>query len=315
MQLASEPLDHKMPCKMDKVMSKIQLDKHLDEAAAKKIWDEFDKDSSGSLDAKEVGNFIAKFCEVQGIEASDVGDISACFMKAFDVDKNGSLSFAELTGKTALEFKAVEHKADADKRVPYKTYANDASFGKDFPGLDSVTWCTENKDWTAQPKAGRPLVLLVWGKYAKPCYRYMPKYSALHACFRHHVDFVGMSIDPDKSYVEAWQKKYLAPWPCTFALCHDEKLAVKAKLESLSQTTMACPTLFLVDSKGKIVWRQDHSQIGATAPDWMDQVERQLGLLLQGQPLETNGPDPEEEEDDEEDEEDGDDGETDLGLF
>ena len=315
MQLSSAPHDHKMPSIMDGVMSRIQLDKHMDATEAKKIWDEFDKDASGSIDAKEARNFIGKFCEVQGIEASEVQGITDGFMTAFDVDKNGSLSFAELTGTTAMKFTAKACVPDEGKRNNYKTYADHKALGKDFPALDTLTWCTEDSGFTAKPKAGRPMVFLAWGKYAKPCYRYMPKYSALHACFRHHVDFVGMSMDPDASYVEAWQKKYLKVWPCTFALAFDEKAAVKTKLESLSEGNVSCPTLFLVDSKGKIVWYQDHSQIGATAPDWMDQVERQLGLLLQGEELETNGPDPEKEEEDEESEDEGGDEEVDLGLF
>lgn len=310
MGASSSTPEHKVPSKMQGIMAKIQLDKHMKLDEAKAIWDEFDTDKSGTLESKEVAKFVAKFCEVKGIEASEAAALGDAFLAAFDVDSDGSLSFDELTGKSAMKFVAQKNEPDA-KVDNYKTYDNDMSFGKAFPSLESVQWGFQGEA-PDRKNTTRPMVVLMWAKFNKGGYRFMPKYSALHACFKNHVDFVGLSIDPKQEYVEGFMKKYAPQFPTSFPIAWDVKQDVKPALESIARNTLSTPTCFIVDAAGNIVWRQDHSAIGATVADYMDQVERQLGLLLQGDALESNGPKPKGEEDDEEEEDDEDDDDGDF---
>lgn len=61
--------------------------------------------------------------------------------------------------------------------------------------------------------------------------------------------------------------------------------------------TLSPPHTYVLHN-GKVVWHQDHSELGATAPSYMGLMENQLDRLVAGKPVESVGAKAEEEEDD-----------------
>jgi thiol-disulfide isomerase/thioredoxin len=189
----------------------------------------------------------------------------------------------------------------------YVTFDEDNCVGKKAPSLKSLEFVTEET-----VTGDKPYVLLFWAQYHKPGFTKFPLYSELAKKFAGKVDFVAVSMDPSpsaaKKYLDDPAKKYNSVYPLSFPVAHDTGKKLQDAYGPLLMGPVNIPHAFLVDKSGTIVWRQDHSQVGATAPTHIEQVERQIENLVNGTPFESNGPHPypESEEEDESSEEESD---------
>lgn len=179
----------------------------------------------------------------------------------------------------------------------FMTFDDDAVHGKEFPSLANVTIVKGDA-----PKEGQIVVVLFWGQYHKPGYAFLPLYSKLQAKYGDKVCVMGISIDPavegyvDK-FIEDPGKKYSTVFPCDFTMAWDNSF--KDSMRALLNSTLDPPHSFiLVDNK--IVWHQDHSQLGAVVPTYMPIIEHQLDQLVAGKPLHKVGNRPEKEPEPEE---------------
>lgn len=175
-----------------------------------------------------------------------------------------------------------------------------------MPGMGTLQYLNETAH--SKPIAGQIKLVFVWGQYHKPGYKYVPFYTALQAKYGDKVKCVGVSVDPDAGYptkfIEDPGKKYSSVFPCDFAMAWDNGTVKKGLMTVGNFATMSPPHAFLVNASNKIVWHQDHSELGATAPSYMELMEDQVDLLLAGEALKVVGTRPVQEyEDDEEDEE------------
>lgn len=192
----------------------------------------------------------------------------------------------------------------AEEAKPFKTYDNDMCMGKEAP-VEAI--CKANFIQGKAPKKGDNIVVLLWRKSYKNGYKYMPLYSALADEFKDKpLSVVGCCLDRDKNAAAGFLKKYhngpKGNFTTTFPIC--EEWAPPNKVKPLSGRPIeagflenmmdlhpgmkeipSIPHMFLVNSSGTIVWHQDHSERGATAPDHMDEVKEQVSRLLSGKVL------------------------------
>lgn len=197
----------------------------------------------------------------------------------------------------------------------FRSYDNDICLGKKGPSTDSLVFISDKKYGKAAK--GKINVFFFWGQYHKPGYKFIPFYSVLQAKYKGKVQFTGVSMDPTVDYPQKFlddpNKKYSAVFRTEFAMAHDNGMKLKSHFAEMLPGTLSPPHSFVVDAKGTIVWHQDHSELGATAPTYMNIMEKQLDALVAGKALEKVGDRVYEE--DEEDEGDGDMDGGDFELF
>jgi len=227
--------------------------------------------------------------------------------------------------------------AKPEEAKPFKTYDNDMCIGKEAP-LEAIRKLPYIQG-TAPPE-NRLMMVLLWRKSYKNGYKFMPLYSALSEEFKDKpIDFVGVCLDRDKNAASGFLKKYTngpkGNFTTSFSICEEWAPANKvyplkgrpvekgfldnmADLHPGMKEIPSIPHAFLVNSFGTIVWHQDHSERGSTAPDNMDLMKNQLSRLLTGKTLLAVGEKIVEESDDDEsssDEEDGGEAVGDMGDF
>lgn len=174
----------------------------------------------------------------------------------------------------------------------YKTFDDDKCIGKQIPSLETCDVLQGSLG------GGDVRVYVVWGQYHKPGYKFLPMYTRLQAKYGKKVNVVGVSVDPDKGYptkfIEDPGKKYSTVFPCKFTQVWDNGAVVKkALLEVLESQTLSPPHAFVMDKNNKVVWHQDHSELGATAPCYMELMEQQIDAALAGKALTKAGNRPE----------------------
>jgi len=224
-----------------------------------------------------------------------------------------------------------------EEAKPFKTYDNDMCMGKEAP-LKAIM--DANYVQGKAPKKGDNVVVLLWRKSYKNGYKYMPLYSALADEFKGKpLSVVGCCLDRDKNAAAGFLKKYhngpKGNFTTTFSIC--EEWAPPNKVKPLSGRPIeqgflenmmdlhpgmkeipSIPHMFLINSSGTIVWHQDHSERGATAPDHMEEVKEQVSRLLGGKVLLSLGTKVEAGSSSDEDSSDGDEGDKaagDMGDF
>lgn len=187
----------------------------------------------------------------------------------------------------------------------YKTFDTDFILGKPAPSLFNLEFLdTPN----AKPEAGKVTVLFMWGQYHKPGYKYFPLYSQLAKKYGDKVSIVGVSIDPDQSYPQKFLDDPAGKYSKVFtaegiAMAWDNGTLKKEMMEKGNKKSFSPPQTFVINSKGVIVWYQDHSELGATAPCYMGLMEEQIDACVTGAELKKVGDRPIVEYDDEEGEE------------
>lgn len=166
----------------------------------------------------------------------------------------------------------------------YKTYDNDTVHGFKIPSLDTMSIVNKDAGYPL-PKVGAPMLLLFWAQYSKSGFKFMPLYSKLSQRYGERCPIVGVSVDADESssakFLEDPGKKYSSVFPTNFTVGHDKGGVLKEAFTSGLRDTLNICHAFLVDKTGTVVWHQDHSQIGATAPTFMNLMETQVKSLLE----------------------------------
>lgn len=200
----------------------------------------------------------------------------------------------------------------------YETRDNDPCLGEAAIGTDSLVYLSDAKYGKATP--GKITVFFFWAQFHKPGYKFLPMYSNLAAKKKYagKVQFVGVSTDPEESYPAKFladpAKKYSTVFTTEIAIGFDKGLKMKKHFAAALGDVLALPHTFVVDASGKIAWHQDHAELGATVPNYMHLMEKQLDLLVDGKPLLSVGD--KEYSDDEDEGDEGDEGDgMDCGDF
>ncbi len=191
----------------------------------------------------------------------------------------------------------------------YKTYDDDRLLGNDAPDLSTIEWLTDAKTYP-RPTEGQVIVLFVWAQFQKACYPKVVLYSKLAKAFP-KVCVIGLSTDPNASYAQKWlddpKKKYSTAFETSFSIAWDKGKKVKEFLTMAQRAPVAEPQAFVIKD-GKIVWFQQHAELGATAPSYMALMEDQLNLILAGKEVKKvfgNNPNADDDEDEEEEDDGG----------
>ena len=184
----------------------------------------------------------------------------------------------------------------------YRTYSDDGALGKDAPALDTLEYI---KDGPVAYSSDKPTVIVFWAKFAKGDYTTVVGVSEICDDFKEQAQFLGISVDPNvddaKSFLkkmgtampELDVKKLVAPYP----LAWDAGKAVKnAFMKTCGLNSLGASATFIVDKKGKILWREQFGQ--GYAPK-KGQLREQLRRHCGGEGMLSNGKKPVEEEDDE----------------
>jgi thiol-disulfide isomerase/thioredoxin len=169
----------------------------------------------------------------------------------------------------------------------FKTHDNDSAIGVKFPSIETLVQVNDAKTYPL-PADGEVYVALFWGKFHKPGYKFLPLYSQL---IKDHegLKVVAISIDPEISYPQAFledpKKKYSSVFTTEMNVSFDEGKTLKGALTPILRDSLMVPHAFLVDKTGTIVWHQNHSELGATAPSYMDLMEAAIVAALKGEPV------------------------------
>lgn len=233
--------------------------------------------------------------------------------------------------------KGAKVSAKAEEAQPFKSYDNDDCMGKEGP-LEAILGAKYVQG--EAPKKGNNLIVLLWRKSYKSGYKFMPLYSALSEKLKDKpIEVVGVCLDRDKNAAAGFIKKYTdgpkGNFTTSFAIA--EEWAPANKVYPLNGRPVekgfldhmvdihpgmkeipSIPHVFVMNSRGTIVWHQDHSERGAMAKDNMDLVTEQVNRLLSAKVLQSVGDKivaVSEDEEDSSDEEDGDDAVGDMGDF
>lgn len=199
------------------------------------------------------------------------------------------------SAKEEVSTKVVE----SDEYDEYKCYDDDAIMGKNAPSLQSLDYV----QGAATKYSEKPTVVLFWAKFLK-----WQVYPAMKACEALHqsgiVNVVGVATDPKRSAIERHIEKNACP--TTYALCFDESNGspggqVKNIFKKNNDGELKIPHVFLVDTKGKVVW---HQAFTAGNPYEKSNFDDQVKLFCKTGTLKMNGPAPTSEESSEEEEED-----------
>ncbi len=178
---------------------------------------------------------------------------------------------------------------EAEKVSQYRTYDNDACMGKDCPSLSSLQLVTSG---ATLPSAGDVTVVFFWGKFNATQYQLNPLYSALEAECK-GLKVLGVSVDPNladvEKFIEDPKGTCSKEFKTTFALAWDEKKQLHTKFSACLQKSFMVCHAFLINQEGKIVWHQDHSQLGATVPMWIGQMRAAVVATLAGNPVPSVG--------------------------
>lgn len=184
----------------------------------------------------------------------------------------------------------------------YVTYDDDECMGKTAPDAKSLVYVSDKK--FGQYKMGTPTVFMFWAEYSKPTYKFLTLFSTLQAKYESKVLIVGVSTDPTVEYPKrVLETEFAKAWKTDFALAHDDGKVMKEAYAAITDDTISLPHSFLVDTKGIIVWHQDHSELGATVPNYMHLLEKQIDALLKTGEVEKIGERPVVEDDGDEGEE------------
>ena len=198
--------------------------------------------------------------------------------------------------------------AEEPKKMPkevqeaYRTYSDDGSFGKVAPALDTLEWI---KGDAVAYSSEKPTVVVFWAKFAKGDYTTIVGVSDIFDDFKEQAQFIGISLDPvvddAKSFLkkigtampELDVKKCVVPYSLAFDTGKTVKEAFRTTSGLMSLTASAC---FIIDAKGKILWREQFGQ--GYAPK-KGQLREQLRRHCAGEGLLSNGKKPVVEDSDE----------------
>jgi hypothetical protein len=93
--------------------------------------------------------------------------------------------------------------------------------------------------------------------------------------------YVSAQDDPEGKYALEYKTNFCVAW--------DEKKQLMTRFGAvLTRSIMVCHS-FLIDSRGIIVWHQNHSQIGSTVPTFINVMAAAVEAVMNGQPVPSVG--------------------------
>jgi len=205
---------------------------------------------------------------------------------------------------------------DADEgkgNEKFLTYDNDfcmANGGFQAPKLDTLDFDSisdklKSKNFP-KPEDGKPYIAFMWAQYHKPGYKFIALYSKLAEKFRKDIPVVGISFDPEgpeviNKFIDDPKGKYSTVFPLEFTVAHDKGNVFKKAFADSLRAALSPPHAFLINKEGKVVWHQDHSELGATVPTYMQLMEAQVTQFLKDGTIKKVGDKAEEESEEESD--------------
>ena len=205
-------------------------------------------------------------------------------------------------------YKASNYGASRLDKNSYVVWDDDASLGKTAPSLENLVWKKGDK----YNYGDKPITVVgFWAKFAKGDYATLNSWSHLQRKYADKgVQFVGVSRDRKEGDVDKFVGRLgtfmreLGERGITlnaeFPLAFDPETQVGETFRTLSQLmSLAVGMCYVVNAEGVIQWREQFSRGGTC----LNQLEKQLDLLIAGKPVElVNGNEPEEDEADDVDE-------------
>ena len=204
-------------------------------------------------------------------------------------------------------YKAAKWSASRLDKSSYLVYDDDEALGKQAPAIDGLVYHKGEKVSYAGAKF---TVLGFWGKFAKGDYSTLNSWSHLERKYRSQgVQFLGVSRDRKEADVVKFVGRLGTfmrelgergiTLGATFPLAFDPETKVGEEFRKLSALmSLAVGMAYVIDSNGKILWREQFSRGAAPA----DQLESQLDLLVAGKDVAyVNGNEPDEDDEDDED--------------
>ena len=208
-------------------------------------------------------------------------------------------------------YKASNFGASRLDKNSYVVWDDDASFGAKAPSLENLVWKKGDK----YNYGDKPITVVgFWAKFAKGDYATLNSWSHLQRKYAEKgVQFVGVSRDRKEADVDKFVGRLgtfmreLGERGITlnaeFPLAFDPETKVGESFRTLSQLmSLAVGMCYVVNAEGVIQWREQFSRGGTC----LNQLEKQIDLLLAGKPVElVNGKEPEEDDADDVDTETG----------
>lgn len=135
-------------------------------------------------------------------------------------------------------------------------------------------------------------------RFAKGDYTTTNGLAEIYERFQRTVQFLGVSVDPNKADAEGFLKKlgqampeiYINDLKHPFPAAWDNGKVVKEAFRELTGlAALGASAVFVIDGEGKIVWRE---QFGQGYEPRKGQLAEQIRRLLTNTPLIDNGPAP-----------------------
>ncbi|RNF26943.1 uncharacterized protein Tco025E_00809 [Trypanosoma conorhini] len=178
--------------------------------------------------------------------------------------------------------------------IDVTTYCDDRALGQPAPSLAALEPLRGEK---VALERGKVYVLYFFNTFYRGADTVNEELTALSEKYGDKVVFVAISNDAAKEKTEKYLGKTIVDEntkkPLRLAPPHilfdDKKATGKAYAEVSNLTVMSCPMAFIVRADGTIAWRQQFLQTFTIS---QSNFEAQLGHVLAGEALESNGPRP-----------------------
>ena len=183
-------------------------------------------------------------------------------------------------------------------------YEDDPALGQKAPGLQDIDFCNGGP---VEIGKGKPVVITFFSKLNKGDFGALSLLSEIQEEFKDQVDFCAIGRDGEKDDVFKFPGKYHGKYfdelqspdgkpgltvYMNFPLGFDESGNFNTQLKKvMKKGTVGVGLTVLIDGEGTIVWYEQFVR----GLNVMGQLQTQIRLLLEGKPLLSNGPAPEEQ--------------------
>lgn len=182
-----------------------------------------------------------------------------------------------------------EAKAEVNE---FLVYDDDACLGKLAPGVDLLKF---KHGEAVEIGKGKITAVIFWAKFAKGDFTTVNEFSRI-ATANPDINVIGISCDPEEEAVDKFIKKIgtfqaeLGESGLTieadFSLAFDPgREAMRAFKAASKLMSLGVGMAYLIDTEGKIVWREQYTRGKST----VGQFEEQLARLQKGTELLSNG--------------------------
>lgn len=112
--------------------------------------------------------------------------------------------------------------------------------------LSTVVTSYDGKQWSLNLFLGKPMLINFWATWCPPCVGELPELAQAAHQLKDRVQIIGLAVDSPPSDVSGLVKQYQVSYPVA--------AATNQTLNAWHAHSL--PITYLVDAKGKIVWKQ-----------------------------------------------------------